>query len=131
MDFKGLNKQGVWVYGHGFVPNGDSTSIIVDSINDIHDEFRIVEDSTVCIRTGIKDSDGKQVFYKDIIKISVENIDYFYVVSYDNKSGQFYLINSNVKFDVLNDSDLNIKFYVVGNANKDTEMLNRALKKVK
>jgi hypothetical protein len=130
MRFKGLNKDGNWVSGYGFVPRGDGTSIIVLSINDLDQGWRIVSDETVCVGSGIEDELGNEIFKGDIIRIDFGNNPSYYVVKYDSRCGQFYLLNSNVRFDVIKDLHPDVKFFYVGNIHTDKDLLNRALKRV-
>lgn len=127
MTFKGLHKDKYWVHGTGIVPNRDNrTAYIVDYPNDIVDS-RIVDIDTVCVSTGVTDTGGNEVFEKDIIRITNGTNDYFYIVMYDKKNGQFYLVNSDVRFDTLN--EIGIYFKIVGNMHTDHDLLNRSLKK--
>lgn len=128
MNFKGLNRDGKWIHGCGIVPIDENHSCIVNSRDDLC-FYCTVENDTVCVGSRIKDSFGVEVFENDIIQMSFGKDDYYYVVKYDSRCGQYYLLNSNVRFDVINDLSVELKFYVVGNALKDTELLNRALKR--
>lgn len=130
MNFKGLNKYNVWVYGHGFVPVGDGTSLVVNSINELKDTGRIVPDETLCIGSRIEDELGVEIYENDIIRIDFGNNPSYYVVKYDSRCGQFYLLNSNVRFDVIKDLHPDIKFFYAGNIHTDKDLLNRALKRV-
>ena len=130
MIFKGLNKNGDWVCGEGIVPcpKDKDYTYVVNSPDDLCFGCR-VKNETLCVGTQIKDSDGREVFENDIIMIKFGEDEYYYVVKYDKRCGQYYLLNSNVRFDVINDLSVELRFYVVGNALTHTELLNRALKR--
>lgn len=127
MNFKGKEKKtGAWVYGCGIVPYGDVTYIInTPETNIVH----TVDPETVCVGTQIMDAAGREVFENDIIMIRFGNDEYYYVVKYDKRCGQYYLLNSNVRFDTINDLSVELKFYVVGNVYSNDELLNQALKR--
>ncbi len=128
MNFKGLNNDGKWVTGRGIIPDDDRHDYIVNSPYVIEYQQRVQHD-TVCVGTQILDTEGHEVFENDIIMIRFGNDEYYYVVKYDKRCGQYYLLNSNVRFDTINDLSVELKFYVVGNVYSDDELLNRALKR--
>ena len=130
MNFKGLNNNGKWVEGHGIIPDGGDYDYIVNSPYVIEYQQRVRHD-TVCVGSRITDANGDEVFENDIIKIAFGKDEYYYVVKYDTRCGQYYLLNSNVRFDTINDLSAELKFHVVGNAYTDKDLLNRALSRNK
>lgn len=126
MRFKGLNKEGKPIHGFGFAPAGDGRSFVIQTFSDMKNE-NLCDDETICVCTGIQDSEGNFVFDNDIIKTQTDDQEFYYVVHYDTLSGCFSLIGTQITLGTLRESG--VSFRVVGNMWTDKELLNRALKR--
>lgn len=125
MKFKGVNSKGQLVFGEGYVKYNENLLCLVNNLDDLKNADNIIEENTLCESIkGFYDKNNNILYNNDIIKISLNDIERYFLISF--RDGAYNYINGN-NISLL--KDVNLEFEIIGNKFIDKDLLNKCLRR--